>query len=128
MQFDKNKSQRIFWFNQQTYLKKILKNYNFLNSKSMFISINITTKLKIILIEYIVKFEFKHIYQFVVDFLMYAMFETRFNIVYIVFVVNKYASNFTKNHWTIVKHIFRYLKNILHFRFTFLKFLRFLTN
>ena len=64
----------------------------------MFILMNTAIKLKIVSIEYIVKFEFKHIYQFVVDFFIYAMFEIRFNIVYVVFVVNKYVSNFTKNY------------------------------
>ena len=64
----------------------------------MFTLINTEIKLKIVFVDYIVKFEFKHIYQFVVNFFMYAMFETRFNIIYVVFVISKYAFNFTKNY------------------------------
>ena len=44
------------------YLKKKFKNYDFLNSKLMFISINIAIKLKVVLIKYVVKLEFKYIY------------------------------------------------------------------
>ena len=128
MRFDKNKFQKILWFSQRTYLKKILKNHNFLNNKSVFTSMDTKIKLKVVFAEYIAKFEFKHIYQFVVDFFMYAMFEIRFDIVFVVFVISKYAFNFTEDYWTIVKRIFRYLKNILHFRFTFFDSLRFLAS
>ena len=62
IRFERNKSQRILHFNQQAYLKKILKNHDFLNSKfvSTFIKINI--KLKATLVEYTIKSKFKHIY------------------------------------------------------------------
>ena len=54
------------------------------------------------------------------------MFNIRFDIAYFVFVINRYAFNFNEIHWTIVKRIFRYLKNTLHFRLIFSNFLRFL--
>jgi hypothetical protein len=55
----------------------------------------------------------RHEYQFVVDSLMYAMLETRSNIVFVVFVVNRYVVNSIEQHWKIVKRIFRYLKEII---------------
>ena len=86
----------------------------------------ILRKLKVVFIEYIVNFNFKHIYQLIVEFFMYVMFDTRFDIVYFVFVINRYAFNFDEIYSIIVKRIFRYLKNTLHFRLIFLIFLRFL--
>ena len=42
--------------------KKKFKNYDFLNNKSIVIFMKTSTKLKIVFIEYIVNFDFKHIY------------------------------------------------------------------
>ena len=58
----------------------------------------ISTKLKAAFIEYIVNFDFKHIYQFVVEFLMYVILDIRFDIVYFVFVINQYVFNFDEIH------------------------------
>ena len=128
MQLNKDRPQRILWLSQRAYLKKILKDHNFLNSKPMFTSMNTGTKLKAAPAGYIAKSEFKHIYQSAVDSLMYTMLETRPDIAYAVFVVNRYAFNPTKNHWTTVKRIFRYLKDTLHLRLTFSSLLRPLAN
>ena len=57
---------------------------------------------------------------------MYVMLDTRFDIAYFVIVINRYVFNFDEIHWTIVKRIFRYLKNTLHFRLIFSNFLWFL--
>ena len=58
----------------------------------------ISTKLKTVFIEYIANFNFKHIYQFVVEFFMYVMLDIRFDIVYFVFVINQYVFNFDEIH------------------------------
>ena len=126
MKFDRNKFQRILWFNQRVYLKKNFKNHDFFDNKSIVIFIKISTKLKIVFIEYIVNFNFKHIYQLIIEFFMYVMLDIRFDIVYSVFIINRYVFNFDEIHWTIVKRIFRYLKSTLHFRLIFSNFLRFL--
>ena len=128
IKLDRNKFQRILWFNQRVYLKKIFKNYDFFDNKSIVIFMKISTKLKVVFIKYIVNFDFKHIYQFVVEFFMYVMLDIRFDIVYFVFVINQYVFNFDEIHWIVVKRIFRYLKNTLHFRFIFFDSLRFLIN
>ena len=126
IKFDRNKFQRILWFNQRIYLKKIFKKYNFFDNKSIAIFMKTSTKLKTVFIEYIVNFDFKHIYQLIVEFFIYVMLDIRFNIVYFVFVINRYVFNFDEIHWTIIKRIFRYLKNTLYFRLIFSNFLRFL--
>ena len=79
-------------------MKFFFKNHDFFDNKSIVIFMKISTKLKIVFIEYIVNFDFKHIYQFVVKFFMYIMFDIRFNIVYFVFVINRYAFNFDETH------------------------------
>ena len=107
-------------------MKFFFKNYDFFDNKSIVIFMKILTKLKIVFIKYIVNFDFKHIYQFVVKFFMYVMLDIRFNIVYFVFVINQYVFNFDEIHWIVVKRIFRYLKKTLHFRLIFSNFLRFL--
>ena len=58
----------------------------------------ILTKLKTAFIEYIVSFNFKHIYQFVVEFFIYVMLDIRFDIVYFVFVINQYVFNFDETY------------------------------
>ena len=55
---------------------------------------------------------------------MYAMFDTRFDIIYVVSTINRYVSNFNNNHWTVVKKIFRYFRHSLDFRFIFFDFLQ----
>ena len=97
-----------------------------MNNKSIQTSMKIVIKLEIVFENYVVKFDFKHIYQSIVDFFMYAMFDTRFDIIFVVFVVSRYVFNSIEKHWIAIKHIFRYLKNTLHFRLTFTNSLKFL--
>ena len=49
-------------------------------------------------------------YQFAVGFLMYAMLETRPDIVYAVSLISRYSVNTTPAHWNAVVRIFRYLR------------------
>ena len=98
IKLDQNKFQRILWFNQRVYLKKIFKNHDFFDNKSIVIFIKTLTKLKTAFIEYIVNFDFKHIYQSIVEFFMYVMLNIRFDIVYFVSVINQYAFNLDEIH------------------------------
>ena len=47
--------------------------------------------------------------------LMYAMVYSRLDIAHAMGVVRRYMSNQGKEHWTIVKRIFRYLRDTLDF-------------
>ena len=53
------------------------------------------------------------------------MLKTRSNLVYIIFVINKYVFNFIDIHWKIVKRIFRYIQKTLDFRLIFNKVFEF---
>ena len=69
-----------------------------MNNKSIQTSKKTITKLEIVFNDYVVKFDFKHIYQSIVDFFMYAMFDTRFDIIFVMFVVNRYIFNSIEKH------------------------------
>ena len=47
--------------------------------------------------------------------LMYVMLCTRPNICYLIGIVNRYQSNPSMEHWTIVKHILKYLRRMRDF-------------
>ena len=50
---------------------------------------------------------------------MYVILKTRFDFVYVVFIINKYVFNFIDIHWKIVKRIFRYIRKTFDFRLIF---------
>lgn len=50
---------------------------------------------------------------------MYAMLGTRPDIVYVVSVVSRFASNPTNEHYAAVKDIFRYLRGTIYYELTF---------
>ena len=124
MRLERDRPQRILHLNQQAYLKIILKDHDFLDSKPVSTLMKTSTKLKAAPAEYTAKPEFKHTYQSAIGSLMYAMLGTRPDIAFVVSVVSRYASNPTEDHWTAVKRIFRYLKGTLHLRLTFSKSLQ----
>ena len=59
---------------------------------------------------------------------MYIIFDTQFNIVYIVFVVNRYFFNFIEIYCIIIKRIFRYFNIIINFQFIFRDNLKIFSN
>ena len=105
----RNRQQRIFYFNQKIYLKFFFQNHEMTSFSQHVTSIKIICKLKIVLFNYVAILEFKRKYQFAIKFFIYAIFETRSNIVYIVSIVNQYVFNFIFIHEKIVKRIFRYI-------------------
>ena len=118
MNIERDRSNRILFFNQKVYLKKVFKNHDMWKCKSIAIFMN-SNVLKVVDFNHIVIVEQRHVYQFVVDFLMYVMLKIRLDLVYVVFVINKYVFNFIDTHWKIVKRIFRYIQKTLDFRLTF---------
>ena len=54
--------------------------------------------LKVVDSDHVITAEQRHVYQFVVDFLMYAMLKTRSDLVYAVSVISRYVSNLTGTH------------------------------
>ena len=62
MNIQRNRQQRIFYFNQKIYLKKIFQNHEITSSSKHVTSMKIICKLKIILFNYVAILEFKRKY------------------------------------------------------------------
>ena len=75
--------------------------------------------MKVVGLDHVVIVEQHHVYQSVVNFLMYVMLKTRFDLAYAVFVINKYVFNFIDIYWKIVKRIFCYIRKTLDLRLIF---------
>ena len=56
-------------------------------------------------------------YAFIVGSLMYAMLCTKLDICFEVGMVSRYQSNLGLEHWTVVKHILKYLRRIKDYVF-----------
>ena len=54
------------------------------------------------------------IYQSVIKSFIYAMLDIRFDIVFIVLMIFRYAINFIDAHYFIIKRIFQYLRVIVN--------------
>ena len=124
----KDKQQRILCFNQKIYLNFFFKNHKMWNFNYKITFMNVDIKFEFVDFDYICFVFDKFRYQFVVNFLMYAMFEIRLDIAYAISIMNRYTSDFTKIHWKVVTKIFKYFRHFLDFCFIFFEFFRFLTN
>ena len=125
MSIERDRLNRILFFNQKIYLKKILKDHDMWECKSIAIFMN-NNVLKIVDFDHVIIVEQRHVYQFVVDFLMYVMLKTRSDLAYVIFVINKYVFNFINPHWKVVKQIFHYIRKTLDLRLIFNEVLEFL--
>ena len=94
---ERDRLNRILYLSQKTYLKKILRNHDMWDSKFIVILVNIN-RLKIVDLDHVVFVDQRLIYQFVVDFLMYGMLDTRLDFVFAVSVISKYAFNLIDTH------------------------------
>ena len=128
MNVTRNRQQRTLCLSQKVYLKKILKNHEMWNFNYKITLMNVDIKLEFVDFDYICFVFDKFRYQFVVDFLMYAMLETRLDIAYAISVISRYASNFTKTHWKVVTRIFKYFRHFLDLCLIFFESLRSLTD
>ena len=55
---------------------------------------------------------------------MYVILKIHFNIVYIIFLINRYLINFISAYWNAIIQIFRYFKNIIHYELVYKNFLK----
>ena len=59
---------------------------------------NTNIKFIVVNFNYICFIDEKRCYQFVVNLFIYVMFDTRFDIVYVVLIVNRYTFNFNQSY------------------------------
>ena len=119
MNVERNKQQRVLYLNQKIYLKKIIRDHDMWKCNFMTTFMNSSIKLTVFDSNYICFVDQKLRYQSAVSSLMYVMLDIRFDIIFAVSIINRYAFNSNDTHWKIVKRIFRYLRQSLDLRLTF---------
>jgi len=112
LKITRDRSKKLLWLSQEQYIEKVLKRFNM--HKAKLVSIPLAVQFKLSKKQSPTsegdKEEMKKVpYSSVVGSLIYAMICTRPNIAYAVGVMNWFLSNPRKEHWGVVKWIFRYL-------------------
>ena len=105
---NQNHAEKSIWIGQPTYTSTILEKFGMKEAKPIATPVNTDSKL----VKATEKDELvdKYLYQSAVGSLQYLSTMTRPDITYAVSNVAKFCSNPTKEHWTSVKRIMRYLK------------------
>ena len=103
----------VTWIGQPSFTKKILQKYGMHDSKP--VSSPVNPDIKLIAYENSDVVCNQHMYQAVVGSLLYLSTQTRPDIAYAVSSVARYCANPTKDHWTAVKRILRYLKGTCNY-------------
>ncbi|CAB4043194.1 Hypothetical predicted protein, partial [Paramuricea clavata] len=101
------------WIGQPTYTASIIKKYGMENCKPVETPVDLSSKL-VSAMEDSELFN-KEEYQSAVGSLLYLSSATRPDITFAVNNVAKFSANFTNEHWTAVKRIFRYLKKTVNY-------------
>jgi hypothetical protein len=92
--------------------------------KSLITFMNVFCRLIKVLDDYIVDKSLKISYQSTINSLMYVMLNIKFDIIYLIFVISRYAVNSIQTHWQTIKRIFRYLREIYQMKLMFHKLLK----
>jgi hypothetical protein len=112
MEIKRDREKRKLWLNHRKYVKTILQRFNMQECKPVKVHIAIGVKFFMDQCPKIQEEEedmFRVPYVSAVGILMYGIICTRPNIAHAVDVLSTYMSKQGKNHWTIVKRVFRYL-------------------
>ena len=107
VQVIQNKDSNSIWIGQETYARELIKKFKMEESNAVSTPIQLGSNL-VTAVEEDDMFD-QEIYQSAVDSLLYLSTRTRPDISYAVSSVAPFTSKPTKQHWTAVKRIFRYL-------------------
>jgi hypothetical protein len=113
MEIKRNWKKRKLWLNQRKYVERILQRFNMQECKPVKVPIPVGVKLSVDQCPKTHEEEedMSHVpYASAVGNLMYAMVCTRPYIAHAVGVLSRYMSKPGKEHWTVVKRVFRYLR------------------
>ena len=103
-----NETRKTVWIGQTAYTENLLKKFEMEHCKPVSTPVNVGSKLEI------AKDEEESInqqqYQSAIGSLMYLSVSTRPDIAYTVGTLARFSSKPTKEHWTALKRVFRYLK------------------
>jgi hypothetical protein len=85
--------------NQNVYVEQMLRNHEMWNCKLLIIFMNVFCRLIKVLDDYTADKSLKISYQSAINSLMYVMLNIRFDIIYFISMINRYAFNSTQTHW-----------------------------
>ncbi|XP_038896314.1 secreted RxLR effector protein 161-like [Benincasa hispida] len=115
---DKNK----LFLSQKGYIQKILSRFGMSSAKSINTSSVVNARFSSVLLpqsEAEKEYMYRVPYATAVESLMYAMVCTRSNLAHTVSVVSRFMGQIGKEHWQVVKRIFRYLRGTSDVSFVF---------
>ena len=98
----------VIWIDQPSYTEKILQKFGMYDCKP--VSTPVNPDVKLVSSESPDEVCDQQMYQAVIGNLLYLSTKTRPDIAYTVSCVARFCTNLTKEHWTAVKRILRYLK------------------
>ena len=113
VKFIQNQEAGVVWIGQPMYTEKILQRYGMYDSKP--VSTPVNPDVKLVAYEKTDDVRNQKLYQAVVGSLLYLSNKTRPDIAYAVSCVSRFCVKPTKEHWTAVKRILRYLKGTSNF-------------
>jgi hypothetical protein len=93
MMIFKSRNVRKLIFDQSVYVEQIFRDHEMWDCKSLIIFMNVFYHLIKISNDYIVDKSFKINYQSTINSLMYVILNTKFDIIYLIFVINHFAFN-----------------------------------
>ena len=103
----------VIWIGQPVYTEKILQRYGMQDSKP--VNTPVSPDIKLVTTERVDDMCNQQLYQAVIGSLLYLSTKTRPDIAYAVSSVARFCAKPTKQHWTAVKRILRYLKGTSNF-------------
>ncbi len=104
---------------QSTYLKKMLKQFEINECKSISTSMKLeVTNILISIIDEVDNVTIKW-YRQLIESLMWSAVHTRFDLTYSVKVLSRYAHNFSQIHCALIKKVLRYVVEITNVEFRF---------
>jgi hypothetical protein len=95
----KNRNLRKLTFDQSVYVEQMFRDHDMWNYKSLIIFMNVFCHLIKILDDYIADKNLKISYQSTINSLMYVMLNIKFDIIYFIFVIKRYAIDSIQTHW-----------------------------
>ena len=109
LKITRDRVNRIIRFDQFDYFNFVFDRHEMTNCKFQATLINVNLHLKLVFEKHETFVKFKTKYQFVVDFLMYIMLKTRLDIVYAIFVINRFFQ-FNENSYDCCQAYFSLLE------------------
>src|SRR3984885_6587080 len=122
MEIKRDREKRKLWLNQRKYVETILQKFNMQDSKPVKVPIPVGVRLSAKQCPKTQEEEedmFCVPYASVVGSLIYAMVCTRLDIAHVVGLLSKFMSKPGKEHWPVVKRVFRYLRGTSDYGFCY---------